>query len=338
MVRIRANQCLIGFSIGRWRCAELFPMNRKTCRLSHARHPRLHDLELSTIAIKDMPAQMAESLSAACRVSHIDSRLQFTARPLAIEHGLVPARNYAEVERLTIDDWNMVKSLITDDIEPTHSIRRYVSFASAPAASRRAKYQAKSGASTSTAATTILSGFVISEWDMEKGTLHWACLSPWGRTGEVADMLSAICEHSVAQVNKDLIQENLTRHQTGQLLLPQLRCVWVMSPFDSGTGAAVRLATSRGFETLTEARAEPGFVRWEAGMSARGGCFPPERDCHVPAQCESHPPTRLLVCLTLNCADFVFGRDGSDTSVYQVVVRLLAGEGDLGGEHLVELI
>ena len=277
-------------SSGRWRCADLFPLNRKTCRLSHARHPRLQDLQLSTIAIRDMSTQTAASLSAACRVSHIDSRLQFTARPLAIEHGLVPARNYTQVERLAIDGWNMVKDFTTSDIEASRRIRRYVSCASAPAASRRAKYQAKTGASTSMEATTILSGFVMTEWDMDKGTLHWVCSAPWGRTGEVWDMVSVICEHSVAQVRLDRNLENQARLQVGQPLLPQLRCVWAMSPFDFATGAAVRISMSRGFEPLQEAREDPAFAAWEASMAPRGGCFPPEREASVPAQCEPGLP------------------------------------------------
>ena len=268
-------------------------MNRKTCRLSHARHPRLLDLQLSTIAVKDMSSQMAASLSAACRVSHVDSRLQFTARPLAIEHGLVPARNYAEVERLTIDDWNMIKECITQDIEPARRIRRYISFASAPAASRRAKYQAKCGASTSTSGGTILSGFVISEWDMDKGTLHWVCLAPWGRTREVADMLSAICEHSVSQVRCDRELEDQARHQAGQAPIPQLRCVWLLSPFDHATGAAIRLGASRGFQTLHEARTDPGFVAWEESLFPLGG-FPPEREAYVPKQCRPGVPASSL--------------------------------------------
>ncbi len=248
-----------------------------------------------------MSAQMATSLSAACRVSHIDSQLQFIARPLAIERGLVPGRNYTEVERLTVDNWNMTRDIITDDIEASHGIRRYVSFASAPAASRRAKYQAKSGASTSSAAATILSGCVMSEWDMHKGTLHWACLAPWGRTGEVADMLSAICEHSVTQVRLDRNIENQARFRAGLPLLPQLRCVWVLSPFDMATGAAVRLGTSRGFETLQEARENSAFAAWEESMRPFGGCFPPERECYVPTQCELDLPLLCLFCLRTSC-------------------------------------
>ena len=166
------------------------------CRLSHARHPRFQDLELAAADLQRMSPHNTASLLNACRPVFVDARLQFTARPLCIEHGLVPGRNYAEVERLTIDEWTMLRLSVINDRPQPHNIRRYVSLASTPAASRRAKYQTRSGTSvgpftagittateTATAARTstapsVLYGFVVTDWDMDRGTIYWTCLAP----------------------------------------------------------------------------------------------------------------------------------------------------------------
>jgi hypothetical protein len=188
--RLRLTKSPDWCSVGRWRCAELFPHHRKTCRLSHTRHPRFQDLELATADLQCMSPHNASLLLNACQPGFIDARLQFTARPLCIEYGLVRGRNFAEIERLAIDDWSMVRLWITNDRPQPQNVRRYVSFASAPAASRRAKYQARSGTSvgpptagTTTATETateartstapsVLYGFVVTEWDMDRGTIY----------------------------------------------------------------------------------------------------------------------------------------------------------------------
>lgn len=232
---------------------------------------------------------MLTSLINACRLARIDSRLQFTARPTCLEHGVAPCINFGQAERLAIDDWNMIQPLLSSHDEAASRVRRYISFSSAPASSRRAKYQAKTGTGDSTASGgsgSILGGFVVSEWDMDKGTLNWASVTPWGRTGAVSDGLSALCRHAVAKVRHDVALENSMRLAHGASLLPPLQCIWGLFPFDLACAPAQRLAAARGFETLAEARLDPGFVNWERSVAHLGGLFPPERDSHVPRGCK----------------------------------------------------
>jgi hypothetical protein len=112
-------------------------------------------------------------------------------------------------------------------------------------------------------------------------------MAPWGRTGEVADMLSAVCVESVARVRQKLRIENQARQLAGLASLPALRCIWALSAFDFAAPAAARLWSSRGFEVLDRARLDPAFAAWERSLAHLGGCFPPERECCVPAECKS---------------------------------------------------
>lgn len=251
----------------------------------------------------------------ACQPVFLDTRLQFTARPLCIERGLIPGRNYVEIELLAIDDWNTVRLSITDDQPGSQNVRHYVSFALAPAVSRQAKYKARSGKSANSVATAILTttatetatragtstapsvlyGFVITELDMDRGTIYWACVTPWGRTGEVANMLSAVCKESVARVCQELRIENRERQLSGLTSLPPLWCIWALSAFDFATPAAARLWSSRGFDVLDRARLDPDFAAWERSLAHLGGCFPPERECVLSTAC------KLTIYLALEC-------------------------------------
>ncbi len=122
---------------------------------------------------------------------------------------------------------------------------------------------------------------------MDRGTIYWACMAPWGRTGEVADILSAVCEESVARVRQELRIENQGRQLAGLAPLPPLRCIWALSAFDFAAPAAARLWSSRGFDILDRARLDPTFAAWERSLAHLGGCFPPERECFVPTECKS---------------------------------------------------
>ena len=81
------SQCsalTFGLSSLEYKCKELFPLGRKTCRLSHARNPRLNELQWSVYKITDIPAELFSYIREGCKTVYFGSRLQTTARPEAL--------------------------------------------------------------------------------------------------------------------------------------------------------------------------------------------------------------------------------------------------------------
>jgi len=216
------------------------------------------------------------------------------------EYGVALSRTFAQAEQLTIDSWNLLTLLLTDDVERSRGLRRYVSFHAAIPSSRRGKSKAKT--MTGNEANPIITGFLFAEWDLRTGAVHFSAAFPWALTGDSFDAMTRTGEEVVAQIRADLGAENAARTAAGQACLPELKCVWLLSPFSKDSKAFVSLRT-RGYVSVDELRQGADWLGWEDSLVQVGGVFPPQRECHIP-----EPFTRL----------------------YQIAVRVLEGPDDLG--------
>ncbi len=269
-------------------CKELFPHGRKTCRLSHARNPRMNELQWSIHRVSEIPPELFSYIFAGCKAQYFQGRLQTTARPEALEYGVALAKTFAQAEQLTIDSWNLVSRCLLDDIEPSRAIRRYVTYQNAIPSSRRGKSKAKT--QTGSEDNPIITGFILGEWDQENGTVHYVAVFPWAVTGDAFDATTRMGELTVATIRAHRERENAVLAGRGLAALPQLKCAWLLSPFSKDSKAFVSLRT-RGYVSVGEARQDPAWLEWERATNAAapegGGVFPPEREVHIPRPCES---------------------------------------------------
>ncbi|SCV73731.1 BQ2448_6161 [Microbotryum intermedium] len=275
---------------GRWRCKELFPAGRRTCQLSHARNPPLFDMKFETLSIVDIHPDKLDQLEARCRLVYFDTRLRSTARPEVLETGDSLALTFQEAENQCIDQWNLLSSLLREDIEESRLIRRYVALHSATPHRRRAKSKAKTRDDGTEVCPSSASqpdeeeaptrekevtGFSLIEHDLVKGVLFYAVIMPWAVSGEAFEATSILVSNSIRKIQGDLEYLNALRRRQGLAEYPKLSAMWSLTPFQkvSRMSQSVTRRHFMFFHNYLGAHPETDIT-----------AFPPFRKTHIPNQ------------------------------------------------------
>ncbi|GAA5999191.1 uncharacterized protein JCM10292_001655 [Rhodotorula paludigena] len=263
---------------GRWRCKELFPANRRTCTLSHARNPPLSDIEYDIVRVTELNPAKLEALETRCRLLYYNTRMRTQARPEMLERGDGLATTYAQCEKLTVDGWSLLKPLMSVDVESTTGMRRYVGLQTSTPHRRRSK--PKPGAPPRPEPPEPLdpmekevSGFVLVEHDLKTGAIFVAVTMPWAIAGDAFDATTILIDEAVKRIRSDLRSENAVRREHGEPPLPNPWCMWGITPFK---------ADSR----MTQSLSRRSFVFLEDYVKEKPETdltvFPPTRQIHIP--------------------------------------------------------
>ncbi|GAA6014358.1 hypothetical protein JCM10207_005432 [Rhodosporidiobolus poonsookiae] len=282
---------------GRWRCRELFPNGRKTCKLSHTRNPALGDVSCEVFPLFPSPPANLNSLFARCRAIYFNARLGAIARPEFLLTGDGLASTYTQAERVTIDHWVQMEEKLLQK-EPLicacfprqqpaeeEGIRRYVTaLYSKPrrrhpkrdnkpdnsARSQTGKAKSKDNGANS---GQVLFGFGIIESDFNLGTLYFCMALPWFSNGHAFDSISLLGESTTARVKADIAAANLRRAEAGLPLYPPLKYNYTISPFAKDSRGNLTLIR-RGYELLAD------LVKKDPSCQAEW--FPPIKESWLP--------------------------------------------------------
>ncbi|ORY73869.1 hypothetical protein BCR35DRAFT_306984 [Leucosporidium creatinivorum] len=258
---------------GRWRCKELFPGGRRTCILSHARNPTLAELSYEVLNITEIPLESLDGLEARCRQLFFNTRLGTMGRPEFLDKGDGLARTFEEVEKTTIDSWNLASPHFRENIEATRGIRRYVALMFSVPHSRRSK-QFKAEESRRDE-DKVVTGFFLFELDLAHGAAFFGIIAPWSTTGAAFDANSMLGEHSAARMVQDIAVLNDERVQQQLPLYPRLTYHWMIAPFRAES-RMVQSIERRGYTSLSAFLEEHPEAPVEA--------FPPHRSIFIPRQ------------------------------------------------------
>ena len=78
------------------------------------------------LAVSDIPASDKPALTEALRRKYSDTRMDVMTRPEMLERGDGLSRTFTQAERMSLDNWNLLAPITTDDVEQSHGIRRFV--------------------------------------------------------------------------------------------------------------------------------------------------------------------------------------------------------------------
>ncbi|GAA6014345.1 hypothetical protein JCM10207_005426 [Rhodosporidiobolus poonsookiae] len=271
---------------GRWRCRELFPDGRKTCKLSHARNPALGEVTCEVLPLLPaVPSDIAE-LAARCRSIYFNARLGMIARPDFLLKGDGLASTFAQAERVSIDHWALLEKLLLDEQPDEQSgIRHYLSLLFSKPRRRHPKRSTKpedtdgwasgKGRGATADAEQVPFGFGIVEADFNIGSLYFCAVLPWYNNGQAFDAITFLGESTTARVKADISAANLRRLKADLPLYPPLKYNYVSSPFKSKSRGNVGLVR-RGYEPLVDlVKRDPSFpLSW----------FPPIKDGWLPSK------------------------------------------------------
>lgn len=112
------------------------------------------------------------------------------ARPEMLERGDGLATTFAQVEKLIVDGWTLLRPLLTVDVEATRGLRRYVALQTSTPHKRRAKPKPGAIPKPEPVVPKLLdpverevSGFLLLEHQLETGAVHVAVTMPWVSSG-----------------------------------------------------------------------------------------------------------------------------------------------------------
>ncbi|GAA5884927.1 hypothetical protein JCM3774_004580 [Rhodotorula dairenensis] len=268
---------------GRWRCKELFPANRRTCTLSHARNPPLADIDYDVLRITEIDPAKVASLDDRLRKIYYNVRMRMQARPEMLERGDGLATTFAQVEKLIVDGWTLLRPLLTVDVEATRGLRRYVALQTSTPHKRRAKPKPGAIPKPEPVVPKLLdpverevSGFLLLEHQLETGAVHVAVTMPWAISGDAFDATTILLDETLRRVRLDLLRDNMLRAERSggrEPPYPDPTYLWGITPFKSDSRMTQSL-TRRGFHFLEDRlREDPTFDVT---------IFPPHRTVHVP--------------------------------------------------------
>lgn len=130
------------------------------------------------------PAKIAQ-LDERLRKIYYNVRMRMQARPEMLERGDGLATTFAQVEKLIVDGWTLLRPLLTVDVEPTRGLRRYVALQTSTPHKRRAKPKAGAIPKSEPVTPQIdpvereISGFLLLEHELATGAVHVAVTMPW---------------------------------------------------------------------------------------------------------------------------------------------------------------
>ncbi|KAL8279703.1 hypothetical protein RQP46_007798 [Phenoliferia psychrophenolica] len=233
---------------GKWRCKELFPENRRTCRLLHTRNPPLQDITFTIQNITELRIEEIPILEARCRQLYFQARLNEFARPESLEGKQELGRNFREIEQMTTDSWNLLAPQFREVVEESRGIRRYLALQLARPHGRRSKDKANEAE-----APLMVTGFFMTELEGFKAN-------------------TILGDKMLDRCRSDLHLLNCATSPSPAY--PEMQHIWTIASFRSSSRLAISLM-KRGFVYLPDAIAR----RPEMDQTA----FPPGgRDMWIP--------------------------------------------------------
>ncbi|GAA5914207.1 hypothetical protein JCM8208_001518 [Rhodotorula glutinis] len=281
---------------GKWRCAELFPPQRKTCSLKHQRLGAFPAMEYSVYRITDIPRDEVDEISDTLKSMFVNGMLAGLCIPEVLEQDGSVYSTYEQCRQRATLGWLGFDPLLRYDIEPQTGIRRYLALRTctpnlrkpsrqtpedSPAVSpepdgpAQAEQKQKHGGVVLKEGKEV-AGFIIAEHELFVGNLFFCIVLPWDPTGEIFDATSLLISALIRHVDADVKQSSAERVQQGLPPLPDIVKVWTMLFFKRDSRVLTSLVKKRGFAYLEDYLAEHPEVPAEE--------FPPHRKCYLPVE------------------------------------------------------
>ncbi|KAK4058020.1 hypothetical protein OIO90_000759 [Microbotryomycetes sp. JL221] len=268
----------VRLGVGKWRSKQLFPPDRKTCRLSHSRLGALSDMIYDIHFVGDIPKQEIDDISAVCGRIFANTMFGSICIPEVLEQQHSIAKSYEEVAVMAMRGWQGLEPLIRHNPEPSLNRRRYLAIRlCAPnprkAVSAHAELPQPSGVVLR--AGKEVAGFVISEWDMDLGSVFLAVVVPWAM-GEVYDATTILIQKMFQHIDEDRDRLSQERVDNGLPPLPFVDQTWTMMFFKRDSRMIQHLSKKRGFMYLEDyMKLYPDTNRDQ---------FPPTRRIYLPVE------------------------------------------------------
>lgn len=278
--------------VGKWRCKELFADGRRTCILSHQRQGASTEVITAVWKVSQLRGNPElDTLLGQLRELVQHSLYAALATPEMLESGLARVSTFDDVKTMYLKGWKQIEPLIQQDVEGTLAKRRYVGLRWTKPHPRKGPKRIALLNNCELAPTTVrphapllepgkeLSGFVLSEWDMQKGTFFVSVAMPW-QSGDALESTAALAHKSFveAKIDRELLIDELVNHGTSRreanIRYPPIRHLWTMLFFHREARLVQFLEKRRKFMPLEEYLSEYS--------DAHRDMFPPTRDCYVP--------------------------------------------------------
>ncbi|KAM0793262.1 hypothetical protein ACM66B_000724 [Microbotryomycetes sp. NB124-2] len=269
----------VRLGVGKWRSKQLFPPNRKTCSLSHARLGALSDMIYDVHFVGDIPPVELESVSSVCGKIFANTMFASLCIPEVLEQQHSIAKTYDEVAMMAMRGWQGLSPLLRHDTQRASNIRRYLAIRSCAPNPRKAKDSAPPPPVPPGAVVLRenkeVAGFVISEWDMDHGSVFLSVVVPWAM-GEVYDATTILIQRMFRHISEDRDRMSRERQQNGLPPLAEVNETWTMMFFKRDSRMIQHLTKKRGFmflEDYVKAYPETDVLR-----------FPPTRPIYLPVE------------------------------------------------------
>ncbi|GAA5905204.1 uncharacterized protein JCM6883_006319 [Sporobolomyces salmoneus] len=268
---------------GKWRSKELFKDGKKTCSLRHQRLGAFPEMEYQVWKNTDLPREELDEVSEKCGELFANQMLGAIAIPEVLERNGAIWTSFAEAQSHAYSGWKGMDPMIRYDIEASQGIRRYLALRLCAPNLRKTMRKAELPVPSTTPRTgqifkgeKEIVGYIIGEWDMNRGVLFLALVIPWDATGEAYDATTLLLQALCTRVQQDQRKENELRSARGDPLLPKLERVFTMIFFKTGSRMITQLTKKRGFAPIEDYLA--------ANPKADPLAFPPHRPIYLPLE------------------------------------------------------
>ncbi|GAA5926353.1 hypothetical protein JCM3775_000993 [Rhodotorula graminis] len=281
---------------GKWRCAELFPPQRKTCSLKHQRLGAFPAMEYSVYRITDIPRDEVDEISDTLKSMFVNGMLAGLCIPEVLEQDGSVFSTYEQCQQSATMGWLGFDPLLRHDIEPQTGIRRYLALRTCTPNLRKPSRQTPEDSPTGSPEPDgpppheqkqkhggvvlkegkEVAGFIIAEQELFVGNLFFCIVLPWDPTGEIFDATSLLISALIRHVDADVKKYSAERVEQGLPPLPDIAKVWTMLFFKRDSRVLTSLVKKRGFAYLEDYLAEHPEVPVEE--------FPPHRKCYLPVE------------------------------------------------------
>lgn len=262
--------------VGKWRCKELFSDGRRTCVLSHQRQggngvgeTRNVVWSVGKIDLDEVIEQVKEL------VKH--SLYAALATPEMLESGVARVTKFDDINTMYLNGWKRIESMMKQDAEASEGRKRYVGL-------RWSKPHPRKGPKRQTLPTPVneelkkrtliepgkeLTGFVLAEWDMEKGTMFIAVAMPW-QSGDALESTSCLSHETLllaradrAELIQRLVGSGQMTHEEAVERLPPIEHLWTTLFFERDSRLIQFIEKRKQFKRLSEYLATNRDVRVE---------------------------------------------------------------------------
>ncbi|GAA6018127.1 hypothetical protein JCM11491_003328 [Sporobolomyces phaffii] len=266
---------------GKYRSKELFKDGKKTCSLRHQRLGAFPEMEYQVWRNTDLPKDELEEVSEKCGELFANQMLGAIAIPEVLERNGAIWTSFAEAQSHAYSGWRGMDPMIRYNVEPSQGIRRYLALRLCAPNLRKTTRKADMPVPVEAPRTgqifkgdKEIVGYIIAEWDMKRGVLFLALVIPWDATGEAYDATTLLLQALCTRVQRDHKEENQSRAERSEPLLPKLERVFTMLFFKTGSRMITQLTKKRGFAPIDEYLA--------ANPRADPLAFPPHRPIYLP--------------------------------------------------------